>query len=142
MNLGVPSPDLPAPFERLSPDSSPVSWLSRELDPRRQTDRSSGRISSGHQIERQFELEEEGHTVLGGGDWRRTRTPPRLPSSRADPILRIALSPDGTTIATTTGHLDEKFIDREDRALYLVDVHGDEGAAAAAAEGRPSDGIC
>ncbi len=37
-------------------------------------------------------------------------------------ILQIALSPDGTTIATSTGYLGEKFIDREDRALYLVDV--------------------
>ncbi len=37
-------------------------------------------------------------------------------------ILQIALSPDGTTIATSTGYLEEKFIDREDRALYLVDV--------------------
>ncbi len=37
-------------------------------------------------------------------------------------ILQIALSPDGTTIATTTGYVAKKFIDREDRALYLVDV--------------------
>jgi hypothetical protein len=37
-------------------------------------------------------------------------------------FLRASLSPDGATVATTTGYLPQEEIDREARALYLVDV--------------------
>lgn len=51
-----------------------------------------------------------------------------FPDEDNEPILalQIALSPDGATIATTTGPLDSSAIDREDRALYLVDVQDPE----------------
>ncbi len=72
-----------------------------------------------------------GEIPIGGGPARLlpvTLIQADFPDEDNDPILslQIALSPDGTTIATTTGHLDEKFIDREDRALYLVDVQDPE----------------
>jgi hypothetical protein len=38
-------------------------------------------------------------------------------------FLQASLSPDGATIATTTAYLPQEAIDREARALYLVDVH-------------------
>ena len=40
--------------------------------------------------------------------------------------LQIALSPDGSTIATATAYLDSDAIAMEDRALYLLDVKGSE----------------
>ncbi|HKD14323.1 MAG TPA: hypothetical protein VKE71_07205 [Candidatus Angelobacter sp.] len=39
-----------------------------------------------------------------------------------DVFLQVSLSPDGHTLATTTGFLDRKNLAKEDRALYLIDL--------------------
>lgn len=47
-------------------------------------------------------------------------------SDNANLFLQIALSPDGSTIATATAYLDEKQIEMADRGLFLVDLRDPE----------------
>ena len=79
---------------------------------------------TGKKDETQYSL---GEIPVDGGSSRLlpvTLIQDAFPDEVNGPILalQIALSPDGATIATTTGPLDSSAIDREDRALYLVDV--------------------
>ena len=48
--------------------------------------------------------------------------PPDNDPENFDLFLQVSLSPDGHTLATSTGFLDQKKLAKEDRALYLIDL--------------------